>query len=179
MGYDMYVCDNDGHELVESGWQGIDALHPGIDLTDEAAVDAAWDAIFDGPFYLRRSMGNQGSLRAALLDTRMGYEAVGKPTFPDWPGDEHFDSRDYSPVTEQGQQYRVAVQHTLRSTFDERPGIPLHKLCSNDGWWVTAAEVRSALAMWELAGQPYHPGLRDDVLPFLNKAAENGGFRVH
>jgi hypothetical protein len=32
-----------------------------------------------------------------------------------------------------------------------QPGIAMHKLCSNDMWWVTAAECREALAAWRAA----------------------------
>lgn len=171
MGYDLYVCDRDGDQLPESM---LDIK----DWDDDDAVEAAFARQYDSHTYLRRSMGNMCFLRDALLRSGMGYEAVCPPHFPDYPGDEHFD-RDYKPITEVGRRYRFDVATTLRSTGDERPGIPLHKTMSNDGWWVTAAECLSALQLWDRAGRPHHDGFRDDAIPFLFKAAENGGFRVY
>lgn len=58
------------------------------------------------------------------------------------------------------------------------PGIPVHKLCSNDGWHVTAVECLSALIIWERRGKPMPEEFMDDVIPFLQAAARRDGFEV-
>lgn len=157
MGFDMYVCDDNGETLRPEG----------IDL-------------YDSDYYLRRGMGSAHVLSEGLVSVGMAYwPHNGVPDFPESPGREHFDE-DYDPVTEEGHQYRKLVSEHLRNTYDERPGIAAHKLCqSNDGWWVTRAECASALQLWERAGQPeFGEWDYGDVLPFLRRAAQHGGFRV-
>ena len=139
------------------------------------------DTTYNDEFYLRRAMGSQGALRQALLDVGMGYEAVGpEPVVPEYPGDEHWDGDTFpsTPLTEQARAYSAACEEFLKGSRDERPGIPVHKLCMNEGWWVTRIECATALQLWERAGQPIPEAFRDDVLPFLACAAKNGGFRV-
>jgi hypothetical protein len=172
MGYDMYVVDSDGKMLDES------TLNVDWDSTDEqwrAEEERRWES----HTYLRRSMGNMSRLITALVEAGMAYSSVNPPSFPPYPGDEHFDtSGDWEPVTEQARQYRKQCADTLVKTGDERPGIPIHKFSSNDGWWVTPPECRSAMQLWAREGSPMKEEFRDDVIPFLLKAAQNGGFRV-
>ena len=149
MGYDMYVCDDEGQSL---------------------------DTNYEDDLYLRRSMGSQGAFRNALQEAGMGYWAVGYDDKAPWPE---------APVLPNGEteydnaEYRAAVNHRLTHSFDERPGIPLHKLCMNEGWWVTRIECATALDLWDRHGQQMPEDFRDDVLPFLAAAAKNGGFRVY
>lgn len=124
------------------------------------------EAIADTLTYCRRSIWSMGPLRDAMEQVRFGdvtmaYWANGE--YP-YPGED---------ATEED------LLAWLRSTADERPGIPLHKLCSNDGWWVTSAECQSALHIWERAGMPMDEEFGDDWIPFLRSAAEHGGFRVY
>lgn len=80
-----------------------------------------------------------------------------------------------------------------------RLGIPLHKLCSNDGWWVTAEECKEALEQHEKYVQEHGTALptvadtdEDDEenadqaiawwpawLTFLARASISNGFRVY
>lgn len=119
------------------------------------------ETTYEDNYYLRRNIFGMGPLRDALERHDIGYWPMGgeKP-FPQGGTDDD-------------------VMEWLRDTRDERPGIPLHKLCSNDGWWVTAAECRSALQLWEAKGCPADEEFRDDWIPFLQTAAANGGFRTY
>ena len=149
MGYDMYVCTEDGDALETN---------------------------YEDNNYLRRSIGTQGPLREALAQVGMAFYAAGYddsapwPKAPDLPNGE----KDW-----ENPEYQAAVAHRLKHSFDERPGIPLHKLCMNEGWWVTQVECRSALQLWERAGCPTPDDFHDDVIPFLQNAASHGGFRVY
>lgn len=140
----------------------------GYDLHVVDADGEVMQTTYDDDFYFRRNIFNMGPLREALgsigdlvNDITMGYWPVNGT--PEWPSGADED----------------AIEQHLRATFDERPGIPLHKLCSNDGWWVTAAECRSALDIWERAGMPDHEEFRQDWIPFLQTAAKNGGFKTY
>ena len=134
------------------------------------------DTNYEDDLYLRRSMGSQGAFRNALEEAGMGFWAVGYDDSVPWPK---------APVLPNGEldwenvQYRADVTHRLTHSFDERPGIPLHKLCMNEGWWVTRVECVTALDLWDRNGKPMPEDFRDDVLPFLVQAAKNGGFRVY
>lgn len=151
MGYDMYVCDREGNALKTN---------------------------YEDDNYLRRSMGSQGPLRNALESAGMGYWPVKEPEFPAYPGDVHFDEN-YAPIDEVGRTYRQTVAELLVKVFDERPGISLHKLVMNEGWWVTQVECATALQLWERNERPMPEDFRNDLIPFLRQAAANGGFRVY
>ena len=66
----------------------------------------------------------------------------------------------------------AAIRKRMRSTFDERSGIARHKLVENRvlTWWVTGAECRSAITLWERAGVPLLDG--EDTPVFLRACAE-------
>ena len=121
---------------------------------------------YEDDLYFRRNIFGMGPLRDAMGEVTdgkvtMGYWARGAA--PDFPtnGTEH------------------EVMWWLKTSRDESPGIPLHKLCSNDGWWVTVPECMSALAIWERAGTPQLHEFGDDWIPFLRAAVKNGGFRTY
>jgi hypothetical protein len=125
---------------------------------------AAVETNYEDDLYFRRNIFSMGPLRDAMEaigvgDATMGYWPVSDPEWPTDPDEEELDN-------------------FLRAARDERPGISLHKLCSNDGWWVTAMECRTALDIWERAGMPAHDEFRDDWIAFLRQAAKNGGFRT-
>ncbi len=115
-------------------------------------LEMPFDDKVDQHFYLRRSIGTQGPLREALALVGMGFHAKGYDQESAW---------------------------RLKHSYDERPGIPLHKLCMNEGWWVTQVECKTALELWRRGGSPKMAEFRDDVIPFLRQAAANGGFRVY
>jgi hypothetical protein len=153
MGYDHYVCNEDGKCQ-----------------TDELKTN------YQDDLYLRRGIGSQGALRDALEDAGMGYWAVAYSEDMPWPR---------PPVGADGKPdyddpgFERELEHRLKHSFDERPGIPLHKLVMNEGWWVTRIECATALELWERNGQPMPDDFRDDVIPFLRQAAKHGGFRTY
>lgn len=174
MGYDMYVCDREGNTVDE-------ARLPEYDPTDSASMEAAWSAQDQSHCYLRRNIWGMGTLRQALVDAGMAYEAANPTRWDDFPaslGDEHYDEN-WNPVTEEAKLRQKQTMEVLRRTGDEQPGIPLHKLGDNSGWWVTEHECRSALHLWQEAGAPTPECFYDDLIPFLRQAAAHGGFRVY
>jgi hypothetical protein len=176
MGYDIYVVDEHGAELPESRLGPID------DWNDRAAVQAVVKAQDEAGCYFRRNIFGMARLRERLVELGLAYEPAGghvkRDEWPDPPEpyEQHFD--DGEPLTPEALAYAEANLAVLKAPRDERPGIPLHKLGSNDGWWVTAAECRSTLQLWERAGSPMPEEFYDDFIPFLRKAAAHGGFRV-
>jgi hypothetical protein len=138
---------------------------------DLHVVDTTGEVVptnYEDDLYFRRNIYGMGPLRDAMASigvseaATMGYWPISEP---DWP------SR--AEATEED------VEDFLKALRDERPGISMHKLCSNDGWWVTAMECRTALDIWEQAGMPMHEEFRDDWIPFLQQAAKHGGFRTY
>lgn len=157
-----------------------------------------------GDDYLHRNIWFMAELRAALLETGAAFDdyEFASPWTGHWssmmpyPGDEHFElqqvedevdedgspllSPDYErPTTGQGRAYADEAERRL-SWRPERAGIPIHKLCSNDGWIVTAAECREALdSVHEYEETHALPeAFDDDVLPFLRTAAAADDFEV-
>jgi len=123
------------------------------------------ETTYEDDLYFRRNIFGMGPLRDAMEsvsfnDVSMGY----------WPTQD-------TPWPREATDDEI-VAH-LKATGDERPGIPMHKLCSNDGWWVTAAECQSALGIWERAGEPQLEAFGDDWIVFLQTAAKNSGFRTY
>ena len=120
---------------------------------------------YEDDLYFRRNIWGMGPLRDDMTTIGGGDAA----TMGYWPDYEPEWPRDGTP-----EEFEVF----LKAARDERPGIPLHKLCSNDGWWVTAMECRTALDIWEQAGMPEVESFRDDWISFLQTAAKHGGFRT-
>lgn len=60
-----------------------------------------------------------------------------------------------------------------------------HKLCSNDGWLVTPAEIEAALSMLPIVDGKYGFPQQDEApwfgswINYLARAKSMGGFRVH
>lgn len=133
----------------------------GYDLHVCDSTGEPLETTYEDDLYFRRNIFGMGPLRDALERLDIGYWPMGGDVPFPTDGDAH------------------DITHWLRDTRDERPGIPLHKLCSNDGWWVTAAECKSALQLWEAKGSPTDEEFRDDWIPFLQAAAANGGFRTY
>jgi len=141
-------------------------------------VDQNGDTVDIEGGYYRRNIFGMGPQRDRFEAVGMGYWPQGdRGDFPDRP--EGVDWNDQDELVGPGaDEYQAAVSAHLKDTCDERPGICLDKLCSNDGWWVTKVECESALKLWEQAGEPE---LDDygDTIPFLRVAAAYCGFRVY
>lgn len=171
MGYDLYVCDTNGE----------------TDLPDMPKSKERW-----GPeWYFRKNIWGIGSLREFLLNTGMAFDVgdYGAQTPNGWAGTDgegefRFPDRDEFDSDE---AYEAACDKVLQAHGPEVPGIPIHKLCDNSGWWVLPYECESALKIWESAGSPryvvhYSDGdydETDDLVTFLRSAAAHGGFRTY
>jgi hypothetical protein len=59
------------------------------------------------------------------------------------------------------------------------PGIPLHKLRTNLGWHVTAAECAAAVRAFDELAEPPPAVFGPRLVPFLRAAADGDGFEVH
>lgn len=199
MGYDMYVVDETGDTVEEASLGNVD-------WNDREAAALAVKKQDESHCYLRRNIWGMGRFRERLLDLDLLYRARGAdPGWPNLPGREYdaagqlihpFDDPehwkrtdgDYEPVSEAAKAYQDQITAYLKDTRDERPGIPVHKFSSNDGWWITAAECQSFIQLWERAGCPdlmpvewraEDPDAEDDIIPFMRQAASHGGFRVY
>ena len=136
--------------------------------------------------YLRRGFfGGIAQLRMELVRLGMGFGSP-MPEFPENDFLDRTDFRDGEPISERAKRYMQALEQTLaeHGTGDDEyvPGIPTHKLSSNDGWHVTDKECAEALAAYEAAmqaGIPHPAAFADDVIPFLRAAANYQGFRVY
>lgn len=206
MGYDMYVVTEDGTRLA-------DQLHPWSGQPSFEGDREAWRDWFAkrtaDHLYLRRNISGQPHLRADLVavgaafdgyDYRSGWgsdpHVMGRD-FPEFPGEDHFEYDDEGervPTTPAGRAYEDQVEAHLKWR-PEHPGIPIHKLSDNSGWWVTADECKEALeAIRKYASEhdgtlpcslreEYGDDLKwdpwEDTLAFLESAAKHGGFRVY
>lgn len=180
----------------------------GYDCTVREPV--AEDAI-SGITYFHRNMWGMGELRPEMdrlgmlvtnyyfVSAWTGHPDGPYPPFPKYPGDEHFAmetmdgfidgntgdtltiaNRD-EPKTADAINYIKELEKTLRWR-PEVSGIPIHKLCDNSGWIVTAEECQEALEAydrWIAEGGGHPEAFGDDFIPFLRTAAERDGFEVH
>lgn len=134
---------------------------------------------------LRGLFGGVTELRITLVQLGIGFDSL-MPEFPDNDFLDRSDFHDGEPVTERAKLYTQALERTLTEhdadAAEYLPGIPTHKLASNDGWHVTDKECAEALAAYEMAiqaGAEHPAAFDDDVIPFLRTAANHQGFRVH
>lgn len=86
---------------------------------------------------------------------------------------------------------QAAVDAMLAWSPPDEPGIPIHKLGSNDGWIVTPLDLSGALARYDLAPAGLREELRnswidenggcywDEWIAFLGRAKALAGFRVY
>lgn len=103
--------------------------------------------------YLHRGMGNMGRLREDLVSAGVAYDS----DMPPWPDGDYTEAQLDRVLTWDGCQ--------------ERPGIAIHKLCSNDGWHIRADEIKSGILHGDVKRlKDTHP----DAFDFLLKCASNG-----
>ncbi|MBB3665959.1 hypothetical protein FB384_004918 [Prauserella sediminis] len=123
-----------------------------------------------------------------LLRLGMAFDLPHGVAFPSLPGsyDDHIgvdENGDEYGITSEGQAWLEEHEKLLRwhGDDDDRAGIPLHKLSSNDGWVVTGWEAATAIGCyWIARAQGYeHPESFDSLIPFLERAAAGDGFEVH
>jgi hypothetical protein len=149
---------------------GYDIYFVGESAEDATGIDATG--------YFRRNIWGMGPLRDAMAKAKMGY----------WPESDllaAFPSRDDFPDDD---DYERASEPVLTQHPGEGWGVPLHKLCSNDGWIITPSECLEACAALEEYRKAH--GLdefKDDMATdealvefatFLRAAADHEGARV-
>lgn len=122
-------------------------------------------------------------LAAAMLNWQMAVDAGPAPKFPLWAvyGVSDFDSAG-RPVGERASDYETALARILSGHGrTDRPGIPVHKLSTNLGWHVTAAECAAALRSFNegVAAGRDAAVFGKKLIPFLRAAAAEDGFEVH
>ncbi|MEV7177433.1 hypothetical protein [Kitasatospora sp. NPDC093679] len=137
----------------------------------------------------RFDMSSMGPALRAM--DRLGMLSYGHEP-PAWPKSADFGltSADFvgaadGRVSETMRTYEAACRAVAAWHAEPPTGIPDHKIGgTNDGWIVTPAEIRAALAA--LAAQPEeakagtfaeHPRW-DEWIDYLTRAAAHGGFRV-
>lgn len=168
--------------------------------------------------YFRLNIWGMGRYRDAMLNLGMAYDSdFAMDAWPDFPRQtrrielvaeaflEEWDPSEYLAKygdTDEDRQparddevalVRACTDQAEMARRDHPAGgstIPLHKLCSNDGWVVTPDECLQSLAVWYAASD----GERDDALTaagvddreywsdwldFLQLAAHCDGFEVH
>lgn len=117
-----------------------------------------------------------------MSDARRLMDAAGMLCWPQYDSSQWntlppYDESD--PDGEGGPGYRLARDTLLAAHNGECPGIPGHKLCSNDGWIVTPPEIRAALASLRTYPVAAPPEWWPDWIEYLRRAEVRGGFEVH
>lgn len=206
----------DGAYQRRNNWPkaGVPERIPGTDVTDlhahyvqgtgEPAFWALLDQIkaldtelapIEAQTYFRLNIWGMGIAREEMLVNEMVYRPTAMPEWPDIPNG-YYEAVDESwtddldrPTAACPPEFRDYVQakFDVLSHCEERPGINIEKLGSNDGWIVTAIECAGALHQWKVnAEDPEaipHNGDRlitwwPEWLAFLLHASTHGGFRV-
>jgi hypothetical protein len=121
---------------------------------------------------------------AAMLALRMTVDGGPPPKFPLWAvyGVSDFDSAG-RPLGGRAADYQAELATILSwHGHTDEVGIPVHKLRTNLGWHVTAAECAAAVLRydeWSARGEPSPAVFGDHLIPFLRAAATADGFEVH
>ncbi|MEV7123951.1 hypothetical protein [Kitasatospora griseola] len=187
------------------------AVHPrNVPEPERAAAEKVWNALWDAydeatPHYYRLNIWGMEEARAAM--DRLGMFT--DQDHPEWPrpGDfglteedlydltESLDAKEdpeaedtatdqEDPLAEAREKFRRAQDAVTDAEPHPVEGIPWHKLCSNDGWLVTPAQIGAALAKWEAAYEEDRQEVAEENdwfpewIEWLGKAKERGGFRV-
>ncbi|MFJ9521258.1 hypothetical protein ACIRPK_23785 [Kitasatospora sp. NPDC101801] len=211
MGYDMTFADDltaEEEAALTKARAAINAaVHPrNVPEPERAAAEKAWEEVWDAydeatPHYFRLNIWGMREARAAMEQFGM----LTDQDHPEWPrpGDFGLTEEDMDDLTDSlddkegaatGQEDPLAVarerfRRAQDAVTDAEPqpvtGIPWHKLCSNDGWLVTPAQIGAALAKWETVDEKKRAAAvgENDWFPewieWLGKAKERGGFRVY
>lgn len=158
MGYDM-THRNIPESVREAAqiagakfWETVnhrDSFERGSDehVAAQAVVESAADErdkADSGSF--RLNIWAMGRYRAAMGVLGMTH-ASNNSDIPEWPDYPEDDSDEESPELKAYEAAALINQGYHHDADD--PTIPVHKFCSNDGWWVTASEAAAAIKAWE------------------------------
>lgn len=205
MGYDMRIRGEvpaaSEHD-IEQARDVYDAAHAAVTARRDAGEfnnkwDAFWEAMqpvdqlwsrlyrLKDPGYFRLNIGGMSSYADAMLDLGMAHESrsgIYWSDSPDYPEDEDNETALAA--------YREAMDKLTGAHGEpaDDPTIPLHKFSSNDGWYVTAEEIRAALDAYEsrcsedlsdATVELIETDYWGEFIAWLRLAAEHDGFRVH
>lgn len=186
MGYDMYWQKKDPEDVAayEAAYGVFQAACRARDLHGRGSaeaelaqkkVDETYDALGRAErYYFRLNIWGMERCRQLMSEAGMLCTPE-RPTSEDWQSIPDYDEDD----SDGGAAYREANDKLCREHRGECPGIPIHKFGSNDGWWVTPAEIRAALANAEGYAAPVEVEWWGDWIEYLKGAIDHDGFRVH
>lgn len=134
-----------------------------------------------GRDYFRLNVWGMGK----ACDLMWDFDMLAEPSpahspWPDHPDGEWVEEEDAQPGTPWGDYYAaqrgVLAEHLNR----DDPRLPIHKLCSNDGWIVTEVECRTLAGMANDGRTDGHelPEWWKEWIDFIDHCATHGGFRV-
>lgn len=186
MGYDMRWANTDGvdpeplrkaEEDFDAAVKIRNALPKGSVEEQEAQkqVTVAYDELNRADVaYFRLNIWGMSRCRNHMYEYGMCYVSQG-PRSDEWPA--------YPEDAAEGSiemlEYELAHAKLVSRPGGEMPGIPDHKLGSNDGWLVLPLECETAVEQWEKAGSPKPEEWFEEWVNFLREAAKHGGFKVH
>ena len=192
-------------------WES-DEANPGRSTRYRAAQDkvhAAMEAMGKAEkSYFRLNIWGMGRYRDLMERLGMAFEDDPHPPFPKY--EDYGTDADDADAAENPEYYEnyTWTDERLRSALKYReavnavlafhgrtdtPGIPLHKLGSNDGWHVVPAECEAAVRTWQQfvrdEGEEAALNFVDNSvngsdywlewIAYLDGAARHGGFRVY
>lgn len=185
MGYDMYI-EAPTEALLAKKEPGQAAYNAFLEAERTGAANKgelrqAWTKLYGeadyDPTYFRLNIFGMGRYRGYMDKLGMLDTVTTHPAWPKWEGD-------WPEEGSTAYAEREAELERIVSTAAESPiGLPEFKFGSNDGWLVTPDEIRAALASYdesrarEVVG-PDEIDYWSQWIAFLNRAAQNGGFRV-
>jgi hypothetical protein len=179
--------------------------HPGYKAAQQK-VDAAYEAMQStNVSYFRLNIHGMGAYRTVMDQLGMlvtDYDAPDFPELPDgvtWEDIEAAEEEpnpgagDGLPVKAAAAVYVKELNAHLAWHPEPASGIAVHKLGSNDGWFVTPAEIEAALAAYRTHSAPQVMTLLGAALgdegdshsywiewiTYLERARVRGGFKVH
>jgi hypothetical protein len=198
MGYDMYTvqeADAEEKTAVETALAATRALPNPFALTEgsdeytaaKKAYDEAW-AAYDAAqkSYFRLNIWGM-SIARDLMNTVGMLTDEPMPEFPDMDnyGLDEYPDEDSENLTSAERDYLIAQRGALSHEPPIVSGIPVYKLCSNEGWLVTEAQCAVALSKWNAAPNEVRVAVEMKAewwpswITFLGHSKDRGGFRVH
>lgn len=197
MGYDMYLRDTTPEwELVkETAGLALTAGDP--DLVRDA-FEERMRVREEQKLYFRLNIWGMGEYRILMEELGMAYwPDSDQPDFPDpmlynvptiTIGDGEHSYEDYDESSEYWAEWNAACDEVRAWSPDPQAGIALHKLCSNDGWWVTSEECTNSLRLYadadltpleDAVDQGFDVEYWQEWLGFLQRGADTDGFQVY
>lgn len=137
--------------------------------------------------YFRLNMSGMYWARQEMQERKMIFWAD-EPSWPEYPGEwirklkypgEYPDVVLTPEQEREGKAYIAACEATREWHGPEVPGIPGHKLCSNDGWVVLPAECEAAVRLARESGPPeQYADVWERWIAFMERSRRHGGFEV-